>query len=158
MGKSQKHSPESEEMTPERAVSLALAEVVPKRGLARASKLTMIPHSTFRRLLEGKSRVSLQVIIMLREYPGFGAAFDRIMATGTPPIDFLQVARRLNRAFTPSEAELIAYQLEDLAMYLDAEGIVNLLKSQVKMIHSLKIFIPGDEEDANPGEKSLESA
>jgi hypothetical protein len=128
----------TEPMTPIRAIALTLQKVVPSRGVLEAAEITGISHSSLLRLRKGTQQgANVAMIEKLRRYPGFSAEFDRLMATGGPTSDFVEVARRLSAIFSSEGAERIVYQLESLARYMDAEAIANLLKEQAKLLSKI---------------------
>lgn len=129
---------EPEAITPIRAIARALQKVVPPRGVAQAAEITGISHSQLNRLRKGQQKdANVSMIEKLRRYPGFSAEFDRLMANTAPPVDYIEVARRLSAVYGIEGAERIVFQLESLARFLDAESVSNLLKEQTKMLSRL---------------------
>lgn len=123
-----------ESMSVVRAVAEALDETVGHRGLAAEAERVDIPYTTLRRLRSGSGkRVAADTIEKLRRIPGFSEAYDARIQPNADP-DCERVGRRLVERFSAREAEAIVYQLEELAAYLPAESIANLLRDQAKVL------------------------
>lgn len=130
MGKKHPDQAEVEPMSIRKAISRALKEVLPKRGVLPLAKRIGLSNSTLRRLRDEElERIDAEHLVKLRRIARFSLEFDKLIGEADPDAEALDMARRILRAFPQGGGEAVIESVEDLAPELDPPAIAESLRT-----------------------------
>lgn len=126
-----------EPITAAEAVGVALRKVVPHRGFNALAGELGFSGTTMRRLRDGEGRITEDVLRKLRRVNGFQEVYSETLGEYDND-EFERIGLRLSDSFEAHEAENLVYHLEQLQKDLGAEGVLNMLKAQAKLLADAK--------------------